>query len=447
MLVGYSGGADSTCLLVLLHELGYEVVAAHLDHAQRPESVAEAERCAEFSHRLAVPFVVERVDVPALARSLRVGIEEAGRVARYAFFERAAKEHECTCIATAHTRDDLVETILWNLVRGAGLRGLAGIPPVRGAIVRPLLPFARSQTRQFCLERGLWFHDDPSNQDPSFVRTRLRAGVLPSLRSLNPRFDEAMAALAEVVREEDALLDDLASAHLDEVAHHPIGPLAPLVNRVVIEMHRAKLSKLPLALRRRVVRLATRRLAGTLGFEHTEALMSGLRHQPKGCVTTGDGAVAVSWTPERVVAVSRVRLAPFDVGLAVPGETLLPPVWMRVRAEIGPVRTEKTPEDGLCVELDQAAVSGPLRARSPRPGDRWEPMTGRQQRISESLRSHGLPLPCRRMVPIIWDSRGPVAIPGVGTAARVRLGPEAVESLRVCLEFSEPSGVIMVGNG
>lgn len=436
VLVGYSGGADSTCLLVLLHELGYELVAAHLDHAQRPESEAEAEHCAEFARRLGVPFVLERIDVPMLARSMKVGIEDAGRVARYALFERAAKEHECACVATAHTRDDLVETILWNLVRGAGLRGLAGIPPVRGAIVRPLLPFARSQTRQYCQERGLWFHDDPTNQDPRFARTRLRTEVVPSLRSLNPKFDEAIAALAEVAREEDALLDDLASAHLADVAHRPTGPFAPLADRVVVEMHRPNLSNLPLALRRRVVRLATRRLAGTLGFDQTEALISGLRCEPKGCVTTGDGAVAVSWTPERVVAVSRIRLVPFDVALAVPGKTVLPHGWMGVRVEIVPARAKSMPEDGLCVELDRSAVSGALCVRSPRPGDRWEPTTGRQQRILESLRSHGVPLPCRKIVPIIWDSRGPVAIPGVGTAARARLGPEAIEALWVCLEFS-----------
>lgn len=448
VLVGYSGGADSTCLLVLLHELGYALVAAHLDHGQREESAFETERCREFAERLGVPFVSERSDVPALARDTKVGLEVAGRTARYEFFERASAQYQCDLIATAHTRDDLVETMLLNLTRGTGLRGLGGIPRVRGKVVRPLLPFSRAETRSFCTERGLWFHDDPCNADPDFARTRVRSEVVPALLSLNPRLPEVMAALAEVVREEDALLDDLAARRLGTIEHRASGPLAPLVKGVQVEMDRARLLRLPIALRRRVVRVASRRLGHPFGFEQVAALLTGIEREPKGCVTGEAGAVVFAWTPERVTAVARARLEPFDVPLDVAGTTILPGGWLALRLDVVSARGTDRRIETPSAEMDRDALAGPLRARSPRPGDRWEPTAvGRSQRIVEALRAAGLPSACRGALPIIWDSRGPVAIPGVGVAARARPGPNAAEALRVRLEFSEPSGVIMVGNG
>src|SRR5688572_13418576 len=135
VLVGYSGGADSTCLLHLLHLAKVNCVAAYLHHGQRSEADQELEGCAAFAEGLGIPFVSGQADVPRLAMDRGIGIEEAGREARYAFFEEAAKQTGCDLIATAHTKSDLAETVLLNLIRGTGLAGLGGIPVRRGNII------------------------------------------------------------------------------------------------------------------------------------------------------------------------------------------------------------------------------------------------------------------------------------------------------------------------
>ncbi|MBI3722239.1 MAG: tRNA lysidine(34) synthetase TilS, partial [Fimbriimonas ginsengisoli] len=195
VLVGYSGGPDSTCLLHLMHRSGIPLVAAHLHHGQRPEAEDELERCKGLAEGLSVSFAAGRADVPLLSKESGMGMEEAGRQARYHFFSRAAAQFDCGLIATAHTRTDLVETMLLNATRGCGLTGLAGIPERRNNIVRPLLPFSRDETVAYCVEHGLWTHDDPANTDLSLARARVRHRVLGDLRSINPRVEEALFRL------------------------------------------------------------------------------------------------------------------------------------------------------------------------------------------------------------------------------------------------------------
>jgi tRNA(Ile)-lysidine synthase len=168
VLVGYSGGADSTALLHLLHRCGIDVVAAHLHHGQREEAEDELARCQAFAEKLDLPFIAGRADVPRMSREMGMGLEEAGREARYGFFRQAAFGAECDLIATAHTLTDQVETVLLNIVRGTGLRGLTGIPVKRENIVRPLLPFSRDETVSYCKEHGFWTHEDPANTDFAF---------------------------------------------------------------------------------------------------------------------------------------------------------------------------------------------------------------------------------------------------------------------------------------
>ena len=211
MLVAVSGGADSVALLAALHELRDELAirgrGGHLDHGLRgAESDADRAFVEALAARLAIPLVVERAQLAA------GNVEAEARHARYAFLARAAAASGATKIATAHTQDDQAETLLLRLLRGAGRRGLGGIRPRRGAIIRPLLLCDRVQVRYFLCERGLAWRRDRSNFDFGLARTRVRAGYLPALaRELNPRLSRALARLADVLRDEDVLLDRIAS--------------------------------------------------------------------------------------------------------------------------------------------------------------------------------------------------------------------------------------------
>lgn len=208
VLVAVSGGQDSVTLLLLLtdlaHELQLSLVVAHLHHGLRGAQADSDQRSvAALAADLGLPFAVERTKVAALAQNERLSLEEAGRVARYRFFQAAAEQHSCTKIAVAHTATDRAETLLMNLFRGAGLYGLRSIPPRRDNIIRPLILATRQETADFCRMRGMKACHDSYNADLSLLRNRLRAELLPQLeREYGPGIEAALCRAADHLLEE-----------------------------------------------------------------------------------------------------------------------------------------------------------------------------------------------------------------------------------------------------
>src|SRR5690242_18818384 len=170
VLVGVSGGPDSTALLVALHEEGRDVVAAHYDHALRDGSDAVAMQVARLCERLGVELVTERRREPLPKGSLQAG----ARALRYAFLERALRMTRADVVVTAHTADDLVEGVILHLLRGCGLAGFRGMPARRGPFVRPMLGVWRRDVMAFLAARGIQAYEDPANVDPRFARVRIR---------------------------------------------------------------------------------------------------------------------------------------------------------------------------------------------------------------------------------------------------------------------------------
>lgn len=432
VLVGYSGGADSTCLLHLLHLAGIDIVAAHLHHGQRAEADGELRLCEAFAESLGVPFVSGRADVPRMARELGIGLEEAGREARYGFFRQAAHQLGAHLIATAHTRDDHAETVLLNLTRGTGLSGLAGIPERRDELVRPLLPFSREETRAYCEAEGFWYHDDPSNADVNFSRARIRHRVLPELRTINPAADAAIARLSSLVSEEDRFLNGMAAAALEQSEVLLNGELGFLTRDVEVAFSRDALSSLPPVLFRRAMRLAVGALGASLDYEQTVLLIEGVAVQERGSITADGGEVVVEWTPTEIAARQLRPTEPFRYGLTLPGETLSDEFgWHFVAFEeayagIPPVRAS------LDVVVSRAAVKGSLYFRSAQPGDTMSPLGfPHRRKISDILSEAGLTPAARARLPIVCDMVGPVWAPGVCVDERVKPTPETDWVLRL----------------
>jgi tRNA(Ile)-lysidine synthase len=208
VLVACSGGPDSTVLLHVLHrlrsDLGITLCAASIDHGLRPESAGEVEQVAAFAGALGVPFVGVRVDLPADGASLQAGAREL----RYETLHEIAASQSAARIAVGHTQDDQAETVLARLLRGAGIRGLAGIEARRADnVVRPLIDCRRSDVLRYATERALSFVSDPSNHQRSFERVRIRHDVLPVLLSEDPRVVEHLSALSDEAAELNAYLD------------------------------------------------------------------------------------------------------------------------------------------------------------------------------------------------------------------------------------------------
>lgn len=414
ILLGFSGGADSTCLLLLLAEEPVQVVAAHLDHRLREESGDECARCRDVATSLGVEFVCESEDVRGLAGRERIGIEEAGRMARYAFFERARREVGAQLIATAHTLDDHVETMLLNLARGTGLRGLVGIPVRRGAIIRPLLFARKSETEAFCRERGVGFIQDPSNLDVSHARVRTRRELLPLFERLHAGALESAARAAEVFRDEDALLDALANFELSasrEVRHHP---LAKWVDRYHRRYDRARLAALPVALRRRVVMVAIRQMGGSPTFEVANALADSIvSGQSIGANVAG--GVLAQVIDRALVLKDRRRVEPFEFRLDVPGAAY-GEAW-RIVASRG-VAAQRVGRRAL-EQAVLAAVGSTLSVRPATPNDRIK-IGLRERGVLSALKAEGIPQEGRSRLPVVTDAAGVVWVPGLGVAERVR---------------------------
>ena len=238
-VLAVSGGPDS---MALLHGAGaaarWRLTVAHLDHALRPGSADDAAFVAGAAASLGLPFETRRTDVATLARDEGRSIEEAAREARYRFLEDVAPDG--ALIATAHTADDAAETVLLNLLRGSGLAGVRGIPQRRGRIVRPLLDERRATLRELLEAAGIGYRIDPSNEDPAFLRNRVRHEVIPLLESIRPGAAERIGRFSRLAADDEALLEDLARAELatrtteDGLDWHD--PPLPALGRRVLRM-------------------------------------------------------------------------------------------------------------------------------------------------------------------------------------------------------------------
>ncbi len=213
VLVAVSGGADSMCLLFLLYDmkesLRISLSAVHVEHGIRgQDSLNDMEYVKEQCERLGIPFTAEHTDAPRVAASLGQTLEEAARNERYRIFESM----EADRIALAHHMDDMAETVIFNLTRGSGIRGLQGIIPVRGRYIRPLLCLARKDTEEYCREKGINYRHDITNDDDGIIRNRIRHRVMPELEKINRK-----AAVHIMNTAEDVLLtEDFLKEKTDE---------------------------------------------------------------------------------------------------------------------------------------------------------------------------------------------------------------------------------------
>lgn len=454
VVVAVSGGPDSLALLYALHalraRLGIDLHVAHLNHRLRRAASAEARFVAQTAESLGLACSIEAVDVRALQRETGLGLEHAARRARYQFFARVAAAVGAAKVATAHTADDNVETVLMNLLRGGGTDGLAGIPPLRPLlqageaepdapvwVVRPLIETWRAAVEAYCRARALQPREDRSNRSRAFLRNRVRLDLLPYLeRHYGESVKANVARLSEIARPEVAYLERVATTALDELA-------TPIDDG--IELSARALHALDLAVRRRVVRQALRRVKGDpleIGFREIERVLNA-------AASAGDtqfdlpGPVRVARRGDRL-RLFRPRTtaaAPFGQrALALPGETPAPDGGTLTAAVIArpagfaPARVRRARE----VFLDADALAPPLNVRAWQPGDRFAPLGMAQHKTLQDLFiDAGVPAAQRECVPLVTDAQGIVWVAGVEIAHRARVTESTCRLLRLHWERAE----------
>ena len=267
VIIGLSGGADSVCLLLVLKRLqqiyNLSITAIHVHHGIRGES---AEHDLKFSRQLCekeeIEFVEKRCDVPALAAKHHLTEEEAGRRVRYETFECEAKKRGASVIAVAHHMDDQAETVLMHLIYGSGMAGLSGMRELSGAFWRPLLSVRRTQIRDALTALHQPWREDESNQDTAYTRNHLRARALPALEQANASAVPAICRAADILRQEDGLLNHLAQDALS-------GACGRGMHRFILL--KALTDQEP-AMQRRMLRVYAAEAGLALDYEQTERL-------------------------------------------------------------------------------------------------------------------------------------------------------------------------------
>ncbi len=418
VLVAISGGSDSTALLHALAQLrsclGIRLCAAHIHHGIRGrEADADARAAEELAAGIHVPFSLRRVDVPAHARKYSLSLETAARELRYAALEAIAKRRRANHIATGHTLDDQAETVLLNVLRGAGPRGLAGIPPVRGAIIRPLIETKRVEAQQYCETQGLRYRVDRSNADLRHTRNRIRHEIIPALQRVQPAVASQLANLALIMRAEDEVMDWLADSVLCEIEAE---------TEEGISIPRGGFVELPTAIQRRVIRKAIAKLKGDeldLEFERVDAVVhlalfgrtGAVVELPVGLFAKRGYREILIGCPTQTADSTVSHHTPAIWELTVPGKISISEFGVSISARHS--RSRKLPSDPHIALVDADTLKLPLIVRTRRPGDRFRP-TGMQAptKLQDFFVNAKVPRADRDRIPLVVSEKEIIWVAG-----------------------------------
>lgn len=437
VLVGVSGGADSVALLAVLNRLrpawGLTLTAAHFNHKTR---AAESDRDEAF-----VRTLCKSIGIAVVCGSLTEGTRPRGlstedflRRSRYAFFERVRRKSGADRIALGHHQGDQAETVLMNVIRGAGLAGISGIPPVRnaGTIIRPLIDCPRREIVDFLEGEGLPCVDDSSNTDERFLRNRIRASLMPELeKRYNPAIHESLCRLAHVLRAENDYMTREAQLRLERwrdgrAQENPL------------EVPIAELKVLHPALQRRALLEIAREVSaegGAIGFDHVQAVLAlaggthpgGSLDLPGGILVTRTYGllefrrIARPGRQPRQGRASGVVTEPFRHEVSIPGTVRIESLGISIRfRELRRVPSVLSAERKAYLDLDRIAF--PLCVRSVSAGDRIQPlgMTG-TRKLKSVFIDEKIPREQRRTIPVLADDISVLWVPGVRLSERVRV--------------------------
>lgn len=426
IIVGISGGADSVCLMHLLSrlrdEFGFSLTGAHVNHGIRgSEAKRDSDFSADYCSKLGVDFELLNADCPSVAAATGETLEECGRRLRYEFFESLCKEG-CCRIATAHNADDNAETVIFNIVRGSALKGAAGIPPVRGNIIRPLIGISRSEIEAYCKENSLAYVTDSTNLSDDYTRNKIRHSVIPVLKQINPAAVEAFSRFSLNVRRDCEYLDGAADKLLDKAK---LGE-GVYDRNVLCNEDRALVS-----------RFASKAVMLACGMKPdyekisslTELFHSGGRQQLfKNCFCTVSDAT-VSFTDLSGSAVIPVILKPVRVS-EIPfsfkfGDFL-------IKIENYQNNSKKIHHLLLDNLIDCDKINGDIVLRTRLPGDK---ITLGRRNVTKSLKKlfneAGIAPDERDSVPVLCDGRGVIWVLGFGADKRCRAASDSENLISV----------------
>lgn len=438
ILVGLSGGPDSVALLHVLtklqKDLNFQLYAAHLDHMFRGE---ESKEEADFAERLCrewqVPVERCQLDVPKYLQEHHVSTQQGARNVRYGFYLDIAKKIGASKVALGHHADDQIETVLINLIRGAGLKGLSGIPPVRESFyIRPLLEVRKADIIKYCKEYNLPYRIDSSNLKTVYLRNRIRLELIPLLeQQYNSGIADSLLRLTEIMRDEDDYLDWTAVNVLKAVTQKR--------DESSISLNLEKLQLQPTAIKRRVIMLAYGLLVKEkyiLSYEHIYKVLEEAQKK-NGKIQLPNGVILVIryGLLEMTKGIIMSQVPFYRYNLNVPGITLIPEVNKSIVAEVlengQNVEPRKYSANEAVVDFDK--VQEQLIVRKRLDGDVFFPLgKGGKMKLKKFFINLKMPREQRDYVPVVLSGKDIVWVAGCRPAESFKVS----QTTKRCLKMS-----------
>lgn len=451
LVLGVSGGSDSMALLHLLARLTPHLeisfVVAHADHGLRPlEAEYEESLVRRAAAALGVECLVSHLEVAIHAKARGASVEEVARELRYEFFDDVAASHGAAKVVVAHTADDQAEEILLRLIRGAGRQGLSGMRLLReGRIVRPFLATEKSRILLYLKEREIPFAEDSSNADRRYLRNKIRLDLLPFLAQFNPNIKQTLRQTAAILRDEDAVLADLAAKEYALLVREDES-VAGRDARV----GRRQFNQRPLAIRRRLIETVRNSFGAKFGFRQIDSLISLAASKGCGQLHLGRGLLALTDQEElrflypegrRPGRLIKADAAPaFSVVVPQPGRYPIPEIGKEVTVEIlaGSPSQEEMQSDGADF-LDAEAVAFPLLVRNRLAGDRFQPVNSPgRKKVADFLSDLKMPVPQRNNLPLLLSADHIVAILGVRIDQGCKVSATTTSVLKITMNPELP---------
>ncbi len=448
VLVGVSGGPDSLCLFDALHQRGYPLVGACLDHGVRPEAEGEVRLVRRFVEARGCPFVTDRVDTMSFARSHTLSLEEAGRILRYRFLFQQAERYQAQAVAVGHNADDQVETVWMHLLQGAGLDGLTGMAyralpnPWSEAIplVRPLLGVWREDIEQYCRQHDLNPAFDRTNLDTAFFRNWLRQTLIPAMEARSPQFRRRLWQTAWLLRAERDVLEERAEELWAQVLLEE--------GQGFLVLHRRAFLDLKVAYQRRLVRMALSRLLPDMrdvDFAMVQQVVDFCRcPTASSAMNLGLGLRAVMEEDRFYLAAKEADLPTWmwpqipaeesELVLPIPGVLELEAGWV-LRADFAASQGEGVQNrDPFRAWLDLGGRKPQLVIRPRRAGERFKPlgMGGKSLKVSDLMINEKIPRRARDRWPLVCTGRDIAWVPGCRLSEDFRLTESSQQV--VCLQ-------------
>jgi len=440
VVVGVSGGPDSIMLCHVLHRLrgsyNLDLTVAHLNHGVRGAEAARDARFVErFAHGLGLPCVVQEADVPAFCRENSRSFQEGAREVRYRFLEEVRNRCRANKIALGHNADDQAETLMLWLLRGSGLKGLGGMPPVRdGVIIRPLIETTREEIEAYLRNREIDFVTDSSNLKGEYVRNRLRREIFPLLKKdFNPQLVKTLVTTASIISMENEYLDKIAHKKLKTVL------ASQNENGAVVDCDR--FAALPPVIQLRCLRAILAGLKGNLmriSAAHLYDLMG---------IMAGAESHKTLKLPDGIRAEKSYRFLTLTTGLAaitspfsyhfeaMPEQVVIPEIGKRMTFTLLRRRGMAPERNPAVACLDADGVRMPLTVRSAKPGDFFQPLgMGGKKKIQDLFTDAKVPGAERRRIPLVLFGDEVAWVGGMRINHRLRVTAKTRRVLKIEME-------------